>query len=85
MKGESLQEFLFHEARAKPTVEERQRYLDRMCRGRPALRRDLDELLAAHDRLCRAYEQRARSGQSFGGAPSDQSAGMADTQYRPGG
>jgi hypothetical protein len=56
-----------------------------MCRGRPALRRDLDELLAAHDRVCRHYEQRARSGQPFGGAPSDEPAGSADTQHRPGG
>jgi hypothetical protein len=42
MKGESLEEFLFREARAKPTAEERRRYLDRMCRGRPGLRRSHD-------------------------------------------
>ena len=46
--NQSLEEILFELAVQKPTPAERAAFLDGACRGNPALRAQLDELLEAH-------------------------------------
>src|SRR5215469_11081492 len=46
--NQSLEEFLFEAALAKPSAEERTAFLDSVCRDNPALRARLDVLLEGH-------------------------------------
>src|SRR5262249_40279894 len=46
--GQSLEEFLFEAALAKPSAEERTAFLDGVCRDNPALRARLVVLLEGH-------------------------------------
>ena len=46
---------LFEEARTMP-VEQRERFLDRACAGSPAMRAELDSLIAHHDDGTGAFE-----------------------------
>jgi serine/threonine protein kinase/WD40 repeat protein len=46
--GQSLEEFLFEAALAKPSVAERAAFLDSVCRDNPALRARLEVLLEGH-------------------------------------
>jgi serine/threonine protein kinase/tetratricopeptide (TPR) repeat protein len=51
MAERASEQSIFLHAIGLPSPEERAAYLDEACRGDPALRAELDALLAAHDRL----------------------------------
>jgi WD40 repeat protein/tetratricopeptide (TPR) repeat protein len=51
MTARASEQSIFLHAIALPAPADRAAYLDAVCRGQPALRAELDALLAAHDRL----------------------------------
>jgi hypothetical protein len=78
-----LEEYLFTAALEKPTLQERQAYLDTVCRGNPDLRHDLELLLAAHEQLCRRAS--AVAVQPAGRDPaSPKAACIENSRQRPG-
>jgi hypothetical protein len=70
MTGPQLSEkSIFEAAIDKPSPAERAAYLDEACRGNPALRGEVEALLAAHDRLGSIH--RATPPALFGAATID--------------